>query len=378
MKVLVVGDFYPNFKLKKRLLNNEPREIFGKFYSIIQKSDLAIVNLESSLTSFDTAIKKTGPALKADKVFAKFLKNSGFGLATLANNHIMDYGPIGFYDTIKALKSAGLNHVGAGNSLNTAKLPFIYTSIEGKKLAILNFAENEWSTTKGDYPGAVGFDTVSNFQSIQEAKKNFDFVLVIIHGGHENYHLPSKSFRDLLRFFVDAGADAIVNHHPHCITGFEIYKGKPIYYSIGNFLFDKKGSDFTYWNKGMAVEIDFANDRISTSTYIFHQSINDKAFELLEGELAEQELRQLDFFSRIIQSDDDLDREFQLWKKRNQKYYFINIEPHGNRILQFLQNRGLAPSLWSIKKKKYLLNMLRSESHRELLISLLEDENSNP
>ena len=128
----------------------------------------------------------------------------------------------------------------------------------------------------------------------------------------------------------------------------------------------------------MAVEIDFANDRISTSTYIFHQSINDKAFELLEGELAEQELRQLDFFSRIIQSDDDLDREFQLWKKRNQKYYFINIEPHGNRILQFLQNRGLAPSLWSIKKKKYLLNMLRSESHRELLISLLEDENSNP
>ena len=378
MKVLVVGDFYPNFKLKKRLLNNEPREIFGKFYSIIQKSDLAIVNLESSLTSFDTAIKKTGPALKADKVFAKFLKNSGFGLATLANNHIMDYGPIGFYDTVEALKSAGLNHVGAGNSINTAKLPFIYTSIEGKKLAILNFAENEWSTTKGDYPGAVGFDTVSNFQSIQEAKKNFDFVLVIIHGGHENYHLPSKSFRDLLRFFVDAGADAIVNHHPHCITGFEIYKGKPIYYSIGNFLFDKKGSDFTYWNKGMAVEIDFANDRISTSNYIFHQSINDKAFELLEGELAEQELRQLDFFSRIIQSDDDLDREFQLWKKRNQKYYFINIEPHGNRILQFLQNRGLAPSLWSIKKKKYLLNMLRSESHRELLISLLEDENSNP
>ena len=378
MKILVVGDFYPNFKLKKRLLNNEPREIFGKFYGIIQNSDLAIVNLESSLTSFDTAIKKTGPALKADKVFADFLKNSGFGLATLANNHIMDYGPIGFYDTIKALKSAGLNHVGAGNSINTAKLPFIYTSIEGKKLAILNFAENEWSTTKGDYPGAVGFDTVSNFQSIQEAKKNCDFVLVITHGGHENYHLPSKSFRDLLRFFVDAGADAIVNHHPHCITGFEIYKGKPIYYSIGNFLFDKKGSDFTYWNKGMAVEIDFANDRISTSTYIFHQSINDKAFELLEGELAEQELRQLNFFSRIIQSDDDLDREFQLWKKRNQKYYFINIEPHGNRILQFLQNRGLAPSLWSIKKKKYLLNMLRSESHRELLISLLEDENSNP
>ena len=378
MKILVVGDFCPNFELKRQLLNNDPTKIFDKFYRIIQKSDLAIVNLESPLTSYDKAINKTGPALKADTVFADFLKNSGFGLATLANNHIMDYGPIGFYDTVEALKSAGLNHVGAGNSINTAKLPFIYTSIEGKKLAILNFAENEWSTTKGDYPGAVGFDTVSNFYSIQEAKKKVDFVLLITHGGHENYHLPSKSFRDLLRFFVDAGADAIINHHPHCITGHEIYKGKPIYFSIGNFLFDKKGSDFTYWNKGMAVEIDFANDRISTSNYIFHQSINDKAFELLEGELAEQELRQLDFFSRIIQSDDDLDREFQLWKKRNQKYYFINIEPHANRLLQALQNRNLFPSLWSNRKKLFLLNMLRCESHRELLSTILENENSNP
>jgi len=378
MKVLVVGDFYPNFKLKKRLLNNEPREIFGKFYSIIQKSDLAIVNLESSLTSFDTAIKKTGPALKADKVFAKFLKNSGFGLATLANNHIMDYGPIGFYDTIKALKSAGLNHVGAGNSLNTAKLPFIYTSIEGKKLAILNFAENEWSTTKGDYPGAVGFDTVSNFQSIQEAKKNFDFVLVITHGGHENYHLPSKSFRDLLRFFVDAGADAIVNHHPHCITGFEIYKGKPIYYSIGNFLFDKKGTDFNYWNKGLALEIDFSDHIINVNTHIFYQSVKERTFELLEGEIADQELKQLNSLSKIIQNDYELDKELLRWISRSQKYYNINIEPHSIRIIQALQNRSIIPSFWSKRKKMFLLNMLRCESHREILIQKLENEISNP
>jgi poly-gamma-glutamate synthesis protein (capsule biosynthesis protein) len=355
MKILVVGDFCPNYELKRQLLNNEPSIIFDKFYSIIQKSDLAIVNLESPLTSCDKAIKKTGPALKADKGFADFLKNSGFGLATLANNHIMDYGSIGLYDTVEALESAGLNHVGAGNCINTAKLPFIYTSIEGKRLAILNFAENEWSTTKGDYPGAVGFDIVSNFYSIQEAKKKGDFVLLITHGGHENYHLPSKSFRDLLRFFVDAGADAIINHHPHCITGFEIYKGRPIYFSIGNFLFGKSGSDFTYWNKGMAVEIDFANDRISTNNYIFHQSIND----------------------RVIQSDDDLEREFQLWKKRNQKYYFINIEPHANRLLQAMQNRNLFPSLWSNRKKMYLLNMLRCESHRELLTTILENENNN-
>jgi hypothetical protein len=378
MKVLVVGDFYPNFELKTTLLNNEPNIIFDKFYSIIQKSDLAIVNLETPLTSCDKAIKKTGPALKADKFFADFLKNTGFGLATLANNHIMDYGPKGLQDTTEALAKVGLNYVGAGDFISVAKQPYIYTSKEGKKLAVLNFAENEWSTTKGDCPGAAGFDTVSNFYSIQEAKTNADFVLLITHGGHENYHLPSKSFRDLLRFYVDAGADAIVNHHPHCISGFEIYNRKPIYYSVGNFLFDKKGSELTHWNKGLAVEIDFSEHNIHSNIYIFYQSANGNTFELLEGEVADKELNQLDKLSRIIQSDKDLEGEFQSWTRKSRKYYSINIEPHSYRVLQALQNRNLFPSLWSKRKKLFLLNMLRCESHRELLISIIKNENSNP
>jgi hypothetical protein len=378
MKILVLGDFYPNFELKNQLLNNEPSNIFGKFHNIIKKSDLAVVNLESPLTAHNKAICKTGPALKADKVFADFLKNSGFGLATLANNHIMDYGSQGLQDTIEALAKVGLDYVGAANTLSAAKQPYIFISKEGKKLAVLNFAENEWSTTKGDCPGAAGFDTTSNFYSIQEAKLNADFVLLITHGGHENYHLPSKSFRDQLRFYVDAGADAIVNHHPHCISGFEIYNRKPIYYSIGNFLFDKKGSELTHWNKGLAVEIDFSEHNIHSNTYIFYQSANGNTFELLEGEVVDTELNRLDKLSRIIQSDKDLEGEFQSWTIKSRKYYSINIEPHSCGVLQALQNRNLFPSLWSKRKKLFLLNMLRCESHRELLISIIKNENCNP
>lgn len=378
MKILVVGDFCPNLKIKSHLLNFQPSEIFGKFYNIIQESDLAVVNLETPLTTHDQAINKTGPALKADKAFAAFLKKSGFGLATLANNHIMDYGQKGLQETIEALKDNELGYVGVGDSIDIAKQPFIFNSKEGKSIAILNFAENEWSTTNGDYPGAAGFNTVSNFNSIQDAQKKADFVLVITHGGHENYYLPSKSFRDLLRFYVDAGADAIINHHPHRISGHEFYKGKPIYYSIGNFLFDKKGEELTYWNKGLAVEMDFSEGKINSLNHIFYQSVNDKAFKLLEGEVAEKELNQLDKLSKIIQNDEDLDSEFQTWIEKSQKYYNINIEPHSNRVLQALQNRNLVPSLWSKRKKLFLLNMLRCESHRELLILIIENENSNP
>jgi hypothetical protein len=377
MKVFVVGDFYPSFELKKQLLRIEPRNIFGKFYNIIHESDLAVVNLESPLTSHNKSIIKTGPALKADKVFADFLKKSGFTLATLANNHIMDYGTKGLEDTIEALKEVGMGYVGAGGAIDIAKQPYIYTCKEGKRIAVLNISENEWSTTKSNDPGAAGFDTISNFYSIQAAKTKADFVILITHGGHENHHLPSKSFRDLLRFFVDAGADAIVNHHTHCISGYEIYKGKPIYYSIGNFLFDKKSSDLSNWNKGLAVQIDFSEDHITSNHHIFYQSVNNKSFELLEGDVAEKELKKLDELSATIQSDDDLVREFLNYREKSKKYYSINIEPHSNRVIQALQNRKFLPSLWSNRKKLFLLNMLRCESHREMLIEQLENEISN-
>lgn len=379
MKILIVGDFYPNPSLNSKLLNQKPEEIFGLFHQIIEESDLAVVNLECPLTSYNQVIPKTGPALKADRQYAGFLKNSGFGMATLANNHIMDYGPKGLQETMESLTKEKLDFVGAGINLYEAQKPFYFQDKSGKKLAILNFAENEWSSAKENYPGAVGFDTVSNFYSIQEAKKKADFLLLITHGGHENYHLPSRKFRDLLRFYIDAGVDAIVNHHPHCVSGFEFYKGKPIYYSIGNFIFDKVGGDgnITYWNKGLGVGIEFSEKSIQTNNYFFHQCQNNKIFDLLEGEREEQERRNLLSLNELIQDNEQLDQAFNLWRKKSEKYYNINIEPHSNRIIQAAQNRKLIPSLWSKRKKLYLLNMLRCESHRELLTSILENESSN-
>ena len=140
----------------------------------------------------------------------------------------------------------------------------------------------------------------------------------------------------------------------------------------------KKGTDFTYWNKGIAAEIDFSDNKFNASTYIFYQCANDKPFELLERDIADQELKQLNSLSRIIQNDDELDRELLKWISRSQKYYNINIEPHSIRVLQALQNRSNIPSFGSKKKKLFLLNMLRCESHREILIQKLENEISNP
>ncbi len=377
MKILVLGDFYSDEKLSKELLESNITDIFGNFNEVIHSSDLAIVNLESPLTDHKIAIKKTGPALKAHKEMANFLKNSGFGLATLANNHILDYGPTGLFDTFSALNKANLDYVGAGKSLIEASKPYIYTCKEGKRLAILNFAENEWSTTKGESPGAVGINPIANFYEIHKAKQKADFVLVITHGGHENFNLPSKEFKSLLRFFVSAGADAVINHHTHHISGYEVFNGKPIYYSLGNFLFPSKTNKETFWNKGLAVKIDFSKAQIETSKYFFRQGLPNKHFELLLGVEEKFEADNFEKLTKIIQDDHLLDVWFKKWMVKSELYYKINIEPHSNRILQAIQNRNLLPSLWSDRKKLFLLNMLRCESHREMLIKQLEDENSH-
>jgi poly-gamma-glutamate capsule biosynthesis protein CapA/YwtB (metallophosphatase superfamily) len=377
MKILIVGDFYPNLKLKESLLKKSPQEIFGKFSNIILDADLAIVNLESPLTEHNKQINKTGPALKADAKFATFLKESGFGLTTLANNHIMDFGQIGLQDTIQALQKVNLNYVGVGSSIEEAVKPFIFKNEKGEKVAILNFAENEWSTTKGNAPGAAGINIVSNFYSIKKVKEHADFVILITHGGHENFNLPSKQFRDLLRFYVDAGADVVLNHHPHCVSGHEIFNGKPIYYSIGNFIFEGNRDQETLWNKGLAVELDFVDNMILSKHYFFVQSVQGKPFELLENERELYEVKELEKLNSIIQDDERLEEHFKHWRIKSEKYYKINIEPHSNKFLQALQNRKFVPSLWSKRKKLYLLNMLRCESHREMLIDQLENDDSN-
>src|SRR5690606_34911013 len=122
------------------------------------------------------------------------------------------------------------------------------------KIAIINIAENEWASATDTSAGANGMDLIDDVKSIQEAKSQSDFVLVIVHGGHEYYNLPSLRMQKQYRFYIDNGADLVVGHHSHCISGMETYKNKKIYYSLGNFLFTKP-SVFKGWYNGLILEV---------------------------------------------------------------------------------------------------------------------------
>ncbi len=374
MQLFISGDFCPINRLENLMSDENIEYVFGFMLNKIRISDLAITNLECPLTESTKARNKTGPNLKGSLKSSRFLKSAGFNLVTLANNHIMDYGTQGLKDTIKVLKKDKINYVGAGLSLNQAKSIFYYKK-NNINVAIINFTENEWSTTTGDYSGSNPINPVQNFYLINEAKKNADKVIVITHGGHEMYDLPSPRMKKLFRFFVDVGADVVINHHTHCISGYEIYKKAPIFYSLGNFIFDNQDIRDNLWNIGMAVNLIFDKSQIKFET-LYYQQCNNKPI-ITEIKDVNKIKEKINYLNSIIQNDDELEKSFDLFINNKKNLYNSYIEPHKNKYLYALQNRGFLPSFWSKRKRNYLLNLVRCESHREILIKILQNENSN-
>ena len=373
--LLIVGDFSPQGRLAS-LHAMAPAEVFGDFQDKLRDADLAILNLEAPLCRPILPIVKTGPALHGAPETAEFIAGSGFDLACLANNHIMDYGSDGLSQTIASLECHHVAWTGAGLDYETASQPFIH-SCQGRTIAILNFAENEWSTTYDKQPGACPIDPIRNHQAILKCKQTADHVIVICHGGHEHYSLPSPRMQELFRFYVDAGADAVVNHHTHCQSGYEVYKGAPIFYSVGNFLFDHHGYMSDPWNRGLAVELILTDAGVDFILHHFDQCTADQLFEAVEGEEAASRDDHLGKLNEIIGSQDALLAAFTKLADEREKQYRAYLEPKLSRLISAAQRRKLLPSLLRRRHRVLLLNLIRCESHREMLIELLKRDARN-
>lgn len=370
MKVLIAGDFYPGGRLEMLAAAN-PELIFGDFAAVIRGADLAMVNLETPLCTPTEPIPKTGPNLWAAPDNAGFLSKAGFGLVTLANNHIFDFGPRGLDETFQSLERVGLAYVGAGLTSDDARAPHILKS-GGKTLAVLNFAENEWSTTSGDGPGANPIEPVKNFRAICDARRNADEVLVICHGGHENYPLPSPREKELFRFYVDGGASAVLNHHTHCVSGYEVYRGAPIFYSLGNFLFDSPEQRSGQWTEGIAVVLTFDGTEPQYEIHHFDQCTEDSVFRACPPEAIRARAERFKAINSTISDPKLLAQSFAGFVGSQARRYWRYLEPSTFRLLEALQSRGLAPTLLRPRQRRLLLNLIRCEAHRDVVLELLE------
>lgn len=376
MKILIAGDFCPYARGQRLVDSGEFSDNFVGIPKLTKESDFSIVNFETNISTPNSRpIEKAGPCLTTDERSLTLIKYLGFNIVTLANNHFFDYGQDAVENTIKCLDSSGIKHVGGGNTINEAK-EILYVEKNGESLAIINACEHEFSIVNGIHGGSYGIDPIQIFYDIQEAKKKANYILVITHGGHEYFQLPSLRMKEWFHFFVNAGADAVVNHHQHCYSGMEVYKGKPIYYGLGNFFFDKQDQkEKTSWNEGILVELNFTKDHVSHQPIPFEQCI-DKASVSLKINDSEF-YKKFYGLSEIIINNHLLKskiREFYLHRKRNFLSYF---QPYIGRILVGAYRHKLLPSLLPKRRFLSILNIIECEAHHDLLKYIFHDNYHN-
>jgi len=372
VKILICGDFCPVGRSEKLINNFALDETFGDLIPIIRESDISITNLECPLTNSKNALKKTGPNLKASLNVARFLKEAGFNLVTLANNHIMDYGVEGLNSTIKACSEESINYTGVGNNLKEARL-IHYHEHAKIKIAFINICENEWSTANGDAAGANPLNPITNYYDIKEAREKADYVFVILHGNNEMYQLPSPRIKELCHFYIDSGANFVICHHSHVYSGFEMYNNGMIFYGLGNFLFDKPKFRDHNWNNGIIIQICIDQKRFHFKIIPVRQSNNKPGTRLIQEN--EDAFNRIKHLNSIIVNDYLLNEEFVKFcaNKSTMKIYNGFLEPYSNKYLIGLYKRNFLPSLISKGKRMLLLNLIRCESHRDVLRILLNN-----
>ncbi len=207
-------------------------------------ADISMVNLEAPFTQQNQALPGKKFNFKAPPENVQVLQNGGIDIVNLANNHTMDYQGAGLQETLATLDKAGIKSIGAGADVKAARRPVVM-EVKGQTVAYLGYydADLHAATATGAGTNPRHNDRVA--ADIKALRGQVDWIVVNYHWGEELAKYPGDWQIDLARFTVDQGADLVVGHHAHVLQGAEVYKGRPIVYSLGNFIFGGKAvSDY--------------------------------------------------------------------------------------------------------------------------------------
>jgi poly-gamma-glutamate capsule biosynthesis protein CapA/YwtB (metallophosphatase superfamily) len=233
--ILVAGD-WAQIRAFDGIVRQQPEAIYGDLLPVLRGADLRIVNCECALTRSTRSVWKSGAVFKADPEHVKGLTAVPFDVACLANNHVLDFGVPGLRDTLSVLRRHQIRTVGAGLTERDAHAALTITA-KGTRVHIVNFSEGEDLTAADAGPGVVGWDIPRVIGLVKRLKKQRGIVIAVGHCGLEYVPYPPPYVVTAFRAIADAGADAVVGHHPHVPQGIEWRNGRPIFYSLGNFVF---------------------------------------------------------------------------------------------------------------------------------------------
>ena len=301
--------------------------VFAGMGDLLKNADIAFANLESPASQRGAKITPKNFTFRSTPEALDALVAASIDVVSFTNNHCLDYGIDAFLDTLEHLRERGVAYVGAGKDRTEALSPYIIEA-NGVKVAFLAFTQKSflpaWSydlwEAQDNKPGVIFLDGEKGrsdiLTAVAEAEVRADVVLVSLHWGYEGTLAPQAWQRELGREIIDAGASAILGHHPHLPFGVELYSGKPIIYSLGNYLFhpyDPAAKESFVAH----LEIDLFGE-VQTKLYPIH--MDQGTVRLLEGEQATRILQVIADRSSLLGTDlvrngDVLELQRGIWKE---------------------------------------------------------------
>jgi poly-gamma-glutamate synthesis protein (capsule biosynthesis protein) len=297
----------------------------------------------------------------------------GIDVVGLANNHIMDHGAQGLRTTIETLDERRIARVGAGENIREART-ILVREVKGIRIGILAVAEHEFGIANDDTPGANPMDIIDLVRNVGEHRSEFDTLIVLVHGGNEHLPYPRPDLMDTCRFMVEQGASAVICQHSHCTGCLEVYQGAPIVYGQGNFLFDMPSS-FPTWNEGCLVQL-LVDPRGNCEARMipFHQAGDAPGARHMTQKEETDWRSAFDERSRHLGDQRMIEEMWRTFCRTNKRYYFQALHGRSSLLRRLAARLDIVRMLDSAEERRARLNIIRCESHRAALRTILEAE----
>ena len=367
MKILFMGD--ANFSRWERPLTKADAEyMLSEVKPYLEDADFRVVNMEEPLGDVNKyePISKSGPNLISSAENICFYKELNTDIAALANNHIGDFGEEAAKDTLDLLDSVGMKHIGAGKNIDEAYNAVVLEK-DGVTVSVISVCENEFGVATKDTYGSAGYNALRLCKKIQEEKQKSDNVIIVFHGGDEDNPIPSPDCVERYRLIIEFGADAIIAGHTHCPQGYEYYNGKPIIYSMGNFIFqtgsgiaDGKVDLTRPWFYGYMVMTDVTKEGVKITELVPYR-FNHPATKIsvFQGEDKQKMLDYIEELSKVIQDDELMYKHYIGWLAERLQWRIIRDprEETEQKRLNAYKNILTCEAHHSVAKQGYKLFM---------------------
>lgn len=379
MYFIIGADLVPTQSNQDMFSSGDAVSLVGQeLFDYLNNAEHRIFNIEAPITDFDDPIRKCGPNLQIPSSCMCGFSLLRIDIVTIANNHILDQGEKGLFDTCKYLDEAGIRYTGAGADINEARKPVVFR-FNDRKIGIYACAEHEFSIATKDSAGANPFDPLESPDDVYNLKQICDYIIVLYHGGKELYRYPSPALQKICRKLIEKGADLVVCQHSHCVGCEEKYKGGTIVYGQGNFIFDRRNNE--YWNSGLLIQID---DRFQVE---YVPIVKKESMIRIASENEKIEI--MDSFtdrSKQICAPEFIQKNYSEFAKKSIMNYLQICYPVKKDLFFRIMNRltkgqyynNLINKRYDSTKAMKLLNCIDCEAHKELftqgLLEMLNKE----